>query len=204
MRFGDLSVAGDAGPGAIVQTRRWQDRKGRTSHTLTVRSDFDLEAQIKADGATWIDRQLLANKAKELGGGFGNQVRDAMEERVNHLAGEGLAKRQGKRVTFAKNLIATLRNRELKNTAARIEQETGIRHWPSAAGDYLTGTYTKRLQLASGRFAMIESISEGGKSFELVPWRPSLEKQLHKPVQGQMMAGGRVNWSIGRQKGLSR
>jgi len=127
-----------------------------------------------------------------------------MEKRIDHLAREGLAKRQGGRAIFAKNLISTLRNRELKNTAAQIEQETGVRHLPSAAGDYLTGTYTKRLQLASGRFAMIESISEGGKSFELVPWRPALEKQLHKPVQGQMMAGGRVDWNLGRQKGLSR
>ena len=204
LRFGDLSVTSDAKPGAIVETRRWQDSKGRTSQALAVRSDYDLEAQVTADGTTWIDRQLLASKAKELGGGFGNQVRDAMEERVNHLAKEGLVKRQGGRIIFAKNLIATLRNRELKRTAAHIEQETGIRHLPSTAGDYLSGTYTKRLQLASGRFAMIESISEGGKSFELVPWRPALEKQLYKSVQGQMMAGGSVDWNLGRQKGLSR
>ena len=97
-----------------------------------------------------------------------------------------------------------MRNRELKNTAAHIEQETDMRHLPSAAGDYLSGTYAQRLQLASGRFAMIESISEGGKSFELVPWRPALEKQIHKAVQGQMMAGGRVDWNLSRQKGLSR
>ncbi|MEE9433722.1 MAG: DUF3363 domain-containing protein [Sphingorhabdus sp.] len=204
LRFGDISVTSDAGPGAIVESRQWTDARGRTSQALAVRSDFDLEAQIKAGGATWIDRQLLANKADGLGGGFGNKVRDAMEKRIDHLAGEGLAKRQGRRVTFARNLIATLRNREFKNIAARIEQETGIRHLPSAAGDYLTGTYTKRLQLASGRFAMIESISEGGKSFELVPWRPALEEQLHKSVQGLMMAGGRVDWNLGRQKGLSR
>ena len=103
LRFGDISVASDAGPGAIVETRQWADAKGRTSQALAVRSDFDLEAQIKADGATWIDRQLLANKANELGGGFGNQVRDAMEERIDHLAREGLAKRQGGRVMFAKS-----------------------------------------------------------------------------------------------------
>jgi len=69
-----LSVASDAKRGAIVETRQWQDSKGRTSQTLAVRSDFDLEAQIKADGSTWLDRRLLANKAKELGGGFGNQA----------------------------------------------------------------------------------------------------------------------------------
>lgn len=204
LRFGDLSVTGDAKPGAIVEIRQWQDAKGRTSQALAVRSDFDLQAQIRADGATWIDRQLLAGKSDELGGGFGDRVRDAMDKRVNHLVEKGLAKRLGKRIMFAKNLIATLRQKELAEVTEQISRDTGLMHRPSANGGSLTGTYRKRLHLASGRFAMIENINGGGKSFELVPWRPALDRQLGKHLTGQFLQSGHVDWKLGRHKCLSR
>ncbi|MEH6755883.1 MAG: DUF3363 domain-containing protein [Parasphingorhabdus sp.] len=204
LRFGNVEVTGDAAPGAIVELRNWKDGQGRRARTLAVRSDFDLTSQVTADGATWIDRQLVAKSQDDLGGGFGKEVASAMERRVEFLTEQGLAKKQGGRVVFARNLIVTLRKREIEKIASKIERETRIAHRPTKQGEYLSGTYSKRLQLASGRFAMVESISEGGKSFELVPWRPALEKQLGKPVQGQMMPGGRVDWSVGRQRGLSR
>lgn len=204
LRFGNLEVTGDAAPGAIVELRNWKNGQGRKARTLAVRSDFDLASQVSADGATWIDRQLVGKSQDNLGGGFGKEVAKAMERRVNFLTEQGLAKRPGGKVIFARNLIATLRDRELGKAASKIERETGIAHRPTKQGEYLSGTYSKRLQLASGRFAMIESVSEGGRSFELVPWRPALERQLGKPVQGQMMPGGRVDWSVGRQKGLGR
>ncbi|MEH6758912.1 MAG: DUF3363 domain-containing protein [Parasphingorhabdus sp.] len=204
LRFGNLEVTGDAASGAMVELRNWKDGQGRRARTLAVRSDFDLASQVTADGATWIDRQLVGKSQDNLGGGFGREVAGAMERRVEFLTEQGLAQKHGGRITLARNLIATLRDRELGKTASKIEQETGSKYRPTKQGEYLSGKYSKRLQLASGRFAMIESVSEGGKSFELVPWRPALEKQLGKPVQGQMMPGGRVDWSAGRQKGLGR
>lgn len=204
LRFGNVEVTGDAVPGAVVELRNWKDGQGRRARTLAVRSDFDLASQVTADGATWIDRQLVAKSQDKLGGGFGKEVAGAMQRRIDFLSEQGLAKRQGGKVMFARNLITTLRSRELDKAASKIEQETGIAYRPTKQGEYLSGKYSKRLQLASGRFAMIESVSEGGKSFELVPWRPALERQLGKPVQGQMMPGGRVDWSVGRQKGLGR
>ena len=57
--------------------------RGRSRVALAVRSDLGIEAQVKASGATWIDRQLVARDPAPLGsGGFGAEVRAAMESRA--------------------------------------------------------------------------------------------------------------------------
>ena len=42
------------------------------------------------------------------------------------------------------------------------------------------------MTLASGRFAMIDD----GLGFQLVPWRPALEKEFGREVRGVMAPGG--------------
>ena len=61
--FSDLEFTGDAQPGAIVEARAYDDLKGRKRLTLATRSDFTLQQQITAPGATWLDRQLLARES---------------------------------------------------------------------------------------------------------------------------------------------
>ena len=153
---------------------------------------------MTASGATWLDRQLLAHEPAVSGGGFGAQVGDAMERRVDHLVDEGLARRQGQRIVFARDLLDTLRRRELAEAASKLSDETGLAHHPSAEGEHVSGVYRQRLTLASGRFAMIDD----GLGFQLVPWRPALEHQLGRQVGGVMMPDGRVDWSFGRERGL--
>ena len=58
--FSDLEMTGDAKPGAIVESRAYDDAAGRKRLSLATRSDLAIEAQISAAGATWLDRQLLA------------------------------------------------------------------------------------------------------------------------------------------------
>ena len=55
--------------------------QGRQRVALAVRSDMDLDAQVRAPGATWLDRCNLASDGRDLGGGFGTEVRAAMEAR---------------------------------------------------------------------------------------------------------------------------
>ncbi|MFA7587546.1 MAG: DUF3363 domain-containing protein, partial [Novosphingobium sp.] len=43
---------------------------------------------------------------------------------------------------------------------------------------------------------------DNGLGFQLVPWRPALEQHLGRHVSGTMAAGGGVDWSFGRQRGL--
>ncbi len=162
------------------------------------RSDLPLEAQVAAQGATWIDRQLLAREPATSGAGFGAEVRDAMAQRVEHLASEGLARRQGQRVVFARDLLDTLRRRELESAASKLSSETGLRHQPSLEGEHVSGVYRQRVALASGRFAMIDD----GLGFQLVPGRPALEQHLGRHVSGVVTPGGGIDWSFGRKRGL--
>jgi len=199
LQFADLEFAGDAAPGAIVEARAYEDAQGRKRLSLATRSDLTLQQQISAPGATWLDRQLLAREPAMTGsGGFGTEVRDAMDRRAEHLAGAGFARRQGQRVLFARNLLDTLRRRELGAAAGKIAAETGLTNQPSATGEHVAGIYRQRVILSSGRFAMIDD----GLGFQLVPWRPALEQQLGRQVSGVMLPSGGVDWSFGRKRGL--
>jgi hypothetical protein len=122
-----------------------------------------------------------------------------MDRRVDHLVREGLARRQGQRVVFARDLLNTLRQRELDEVLARVAAETGLAHRPSAEGEHVAGIYRQRVSLSSGRFAMIDD----GLGFQLVPWRPALERHLGRQVTGAVSPGGIVDWSFGPKRGLS-
>jgi type IV secretory pathway VirD2 relaxase len=199
IKLPDLDSAGDGPVGSIVELRRFEDANGRNRVALAVRSDLDLNAQVKASGATWIDRQLVARDPAPLGsGGFGAEVRVAMESRTEHLIGQGLARRQGQQIIYARNLLDTLRRRELDAIGEKLTAEMGMPFRKSASGEYVTGLYRQRIMLASGRFAMIDN----GLGFQLVPWSPSLERNLGKHVSGVARADGGIDWNFGRQRGL--
>jgi hypothetical protein len=110
-----------------------------------------------------------------------------------------MARRQGTRIILARDLIATLRDRELANAASTIAHRTGLDHAPGDEGDRVKGIYRERLKLASGRFAMIEH----AHGFELVPWKPSLDRHLSEQVSGTIKGGGGIEWSLGRSRGLT-
>jgi type IV secretory pathway VirD2 relaxase len=200
LRFRDLDATGDAAPGAVVELRNFTDAKGRQRSALAVRSDLSVEAQVTAQGATWLDCRLLNQAPSSLGGdGFGGEVRAALAARADHLVSEGLARRQGQRVIFARNLIETLRERELGATAARITAETGKVWRPVQAGDAVAGAFTRRLDLASGRFAMIDD----GLGFQLVPWKASLERLRSLTIAGAIAPDGGLDPSPARKRGLA-
>jgi len=196
--FSDLEMTGDAKPGAIVESRAYDDDAGRKRLSLATRSDLAIEAQISAAGATWLDRQLLAKESALSSGGFGAELRQAMDRRIDHLVEQDWARRQGQRVIFARDLLNTLRRCELDEAAARLSAETGLAHHPSAEGEHVSGVYRRRVTLASGRFAMMDD----GMGFQLVPWRPALEQRLGHSVTGVMASGGNVHWNFGRKRGI--
>lgn len=199
IRLADLDAAGDGASGSIVELRKFDDARGQRRAALAVRSDLTIEGQVNAQGATWLDRQLIGRDPAALGkGGFGAEVQAAMAARTEHLIGEGLAERQGRRIVFARNLLSTLRRRELDALGANLAGETGKTFNQRAAGEYVSGTYRQRFALASGRFAMIDD----GMGFQLVPWSPSLEKRLGRQVSGVVRPDGSVDWSFTRKRGL--
>ncbi len=199
IRLPHLDAAGDSAPGSIVELRTFEDARGERRVALAVRSDLDLQHQVNASGATWLDRQSIAREPVAMSeGGFGAKVRHAMRQRAEHLVHEGLAEQQGRRVIFSRNLIETLRRREVDAVADRLAKETGQSFKAAGNGEYIAGTYRQRMALASGRFAMIDD----GLGFQLVPWSPSLENQLGKHVSGVARGDGGVDWSFGRKRDL--
>jgi hypothetical protein len=166
--------------------------------SLATRSDLTIEAQISAPGATWLDRQLLAKQSALSSSGFGAEVREAMDQRVDHLIERDLARRQGQRVIFARDLLKTLRRRELDEAVSKLSIDTGLAHRPSTEGEHVSGIYRQRVTLASGRFAMIDD----GLGFQLVPWRPVLEQKLGQQVSGTLTPGAGIDWSFQGKRGL--
>ena len=198
-RFDDLIQTGDTPVGGLVEVRSRAMEDGMVRLELIHRSDLDLAGQVKASGATWLDRQMVARDPQTLAqAGFGLEARAALDQRRAHLEALGLASRQSGALTPARNLIATLRGQEMARVAANIRAETGATFVETGKGDMVSGLYSRRLDLVSGRFAMIED----GLGFQLVPWTRSLDAQLGREVRGMMSPSGGVDWSLGKKRGL--
>jgi len=58
-------------------------------------------------------------------------------------------------------------------------------------------TLKRRMNLVSGRFALIERSHE----FTLVPWRDELERHVGKQLSGLMREDRPISWTIGRGRG---
>jgi len=199
VRLPDLSATGDAPVGGIVELRSYTDRTGRSAEVLAVRSDLALGAQVNAEGATWLDRQLIAREPSQVAdAGFGREVKEALSARAERLNSQGLARRHGTRLLFVRDLLATLHERELRSVMSKLESETGLSARPASVGGMATGTFRRRIDLASGRFAMLE----GSLGFQLVPWTPSLDRHLGREVTGIARQGGSIKWTLGRKRGL--
>jgi type IV secretory pathway VirD2 relaxase len=201
VRFKGLDALEHAAPeGGIVELRRFGAAQDRAPTLLLVsRSDSDLASQVEAPGATWLDHRLVSNDdASFAHGGFGAEARTAVNARIERLIDEGLARRQGQRVIFARNLLDTLRRRELDAVGTRLAAELNRPYRPAESGDQIGGVYQRRLSLSSGRFAMLDD----GLGFSLVPWSPSLERQPGRHVGGIARSDGGIDWTFGRNRGL--
>ncbi|MBL28268.1 MAG: conjugal transfer protein TraI [Rhodospirillaceae bacterium] len=159
-------------------------------------SALSLDKQIAADGATWLDRELVADAPEPVRDvGFGREVRQALARRRQWLIEQKLARQEQDRIVYRANVLGLLRRRELARVAGQLSGELGLQYAESQPGGRVQGIYRRRIDLASGRFALIEKSRE----FTLVPWRPVLERNLGKHVSG-VARGDTVSWSLGRKR----
>ncbi|MFC3677104.1 relaxase/mobilization nuclease domain-containing protein [Ferrovibrio xuzhouensis] len=201
VRFRGIEAFEHAPPlGGIVEVRRFGGPEDqRPTLVLATRSDLDLRAQVTAPGATWLDHRLVEREQMPLSfAGFGREARDAMHARAEHLADEGLARRQGQRIILQRDLLSTLRRRELDAVGEKLSAQTGLPHVKAATGEHVSGTYRQHLTLSSGRFAMIDN----GLGFQLMPWSREIERKLGQHVAGVARDGGGIEWSLGRKRDL--
>jgi hypothetical protein len=164
--------------------------------SIELRLHLSIEQQVRAQGATWLDHQLVGEARNLSAQGFGAQVKSALQDRMAFLVEQGLAERRGARVVLARNLLATLRDRELAAVGKSLQDETGLGFRPLHDGARVSGLYRRSLQLVSGRFAMLDD----GMGFSLVPWRPVVEQRLGQPISA-IVRGSSVTWELGRQRG---
>ncbi|PVM84452.1 conjugal transfer protein TraI [Caulobacter radicis] len=157
-------------------------------------STLPLDRQVGALGATWLDRELIAEAPEPLrDAGFGREVRQALAQRRQWLIDQGLAQQTQGQMIYRAGLLSGLQRRELIVAAEGLAQDTGLTFSETRPGQRIEGVYRRAVELASGRLAMIER----SRDFTLVPWRPALEGQEGRAVSGVLREAG-VSWTIGR------
>jgi hypothetical protein len=122
--------------------------------------------------------------------GVGQKVRDAPTARAEHLAREGLVRRQGPS-------IVPLRRRELDAVGA-LSNEIRMPYSPPAASELVAGTFRRCFTLSSGRFAMIDNAWALPSCY----WTPALDRYVGRHVAGVARESGGIEWSFGRKRGL--
>ena len=143
------------------------------------------------------DRQLVARDPVDLGGGFGLEVRRTMggPRQPSDSGWHGAARNE--RILFSRNLIGTLRQRELDALGDTLAAETGICH---------------------SRNLLKVNLSPARTAGAVRVWplrhdrrRPRLQAGAMDPVDRETYraayfrvarADGGVDWSFGRKRGL--
>ncbi|GBQ28250.1 hypothetical protein AA12717_2905 [Gluconacetobacter sacchari DSM 12717] len=167
--------------------------------SVRVLSILDLDAQVTADGATWLDRGLVAcGTSGVVDSGFGHEVIAARQRRQERLVERGDAWHgPDGDIRYRKGLLATLERRELERVGGEMAatRETSFR--ALAEGETMRGTLREKVRLASGTYALVENAQE----FVLVPWKPVIDQRIGQEISGVMRAGT-MDWQLGRQRGL--
>ncbi|WP_042062605.1 DUF3363 domain-containing protein, partial [Acidomonas methanolica] len=74
--------------------------------------------------------------------------------------------------------LATLEGREVERVGQAMAEKRGKLWRPLDRFETIQGTMKGPIDLASGRFAVLES----GHEFSLVPWRPEIGRQRQKEM----------------------
>ena len=163
-------------------------------------SAIGLDRQIASDGATWLDRQIIAEDRSEIrDSGFGREVNKAISRRARRLVEMGLATAKDGNVRVPVDTVATLERQEVDRVGHQMARERGLTYVPANASEYVSGRLAGVASLVSGRFAMIEN----GLGFQLVPWQPILERRIGQHITGLQRDDGGIEWTLGRNRGLS-
>ena len=167
---------------------------------LRILSYLGLSNLTEAEGATWLDKELLSQKPEWLvEQGFGTNVKSALLKRRQWLVSEELGA-FGAELEFraVPGLLAQLQERNLSQASNTLSQELGLKPMRLVADEQISGIYLRPVTLSSGKFAIIQK----SKEFTLVPWQAEMEKNRDKMVSGTVKANG-ISWEWDfKRKGL--
>jgi hypothetical protein len=185
-------------PGDIAERGMAYDAPSRPKDFgIRTLSTLDLDLQVGSDGATWLDRELVAKDHLPLAGtGFGQEVNAALDRRAARLVEMGHASVKDGFISIPRRTVAALERQEIDRVGKEMAAEQGLTYSPSGPGEYVSGRLAGVANLASGRFAMIED----GLGFQLVPWQPVLEKRLNQYISGVRRDDGGIEWEFSRKR----
>jgi type IV secretory pathway VirD2 relaxase len=172
-------------------------RRGRV--TLRLLSNLDLESQIDANGATWLDRELASpSRAPLVQAGFGAEVSGAMQRRKEALVDKGHAWRTPEGgVRAPKDLVARLERGEVESAGQSLSANKRMPFRLKGDGERVSGIFTGTTNLVSGKYAIVENAYE----FTLVPWRPVMDDRLGRQISGVVRDAG-ISWDFTRTRGI--
>jgi len=185
-------------PADLPERARQHDAQRLAGGSVTLQSHLPIERQTRALGATWLDQQLIGGATGVVDKGFGGEVRKALRQRSDFLVEQGLAERRRSRVVLVRNLLGTLRQRDLEVAARGLADETRLTYRPARDGERVSGVYHRNVLLASGRFAMLND----GVGFTLVPWRSVIEHRLGKQMS-VVVSGSSTTWQLDKHRVIS-
>jgi type IV secretory pathway VirD2 relaxase len=166
---------------------------------LRILSYINLEKLIEAEGATWLDKELLSRKREPITDqGFGVNTRDALARRRQWLVSKSLGDITTEGAFQpAPDMLNQLRQRDIRQASAALSKDLGLSFAEPVEGERITGTYTRGVDLASGRFAIIAKSNE----FVLVPWQREFEKMRGTSLSGYRTSGG-FEWDVSKPRRL--
>ncbi|MGD2134466.1 MAG: DUF3363 domain-containing protein, partial [Maricaulaceae bacterium] len=174
-------------------------RAARAPVRVAILSALTLEAQTQSPGATWLDERLASGGERPLRAGFGREVEKALAARRVMLVERGLLEDDMPWRRLDAAALAHLRRRELADAGRKFSHTLGKDYVPAPDSGRVDGTFTRTALLANGKFAVIER----ARDFSLVPWREDLERARGRLISARLLPGGGIEWTLGRQRGLS-
>ena len=188
--------------GMIVAIENIASDSGEKQRTrLRVLSYLNLEKLVEAEGATWLDKEMLGKSQEKLNPtSFGSEIVAAFAKRRQWLVTRGLGA-VGTTGTFRPQprMLDQLRQRDLQQASQVLSKELGLANTQLGEGDRIYGTFSRSVNLASGKYAVIQK----SKEFILVPWRPEMEQYRGKALSGTTSSQGiNWDWNVKRGQGL--
>ncbi|HYD26492.1 DUF3363 domain-containing protein [Brevundimonas sp.] len=166
---------------------------GATELGVRVRDPRPLEAQVRAQAFTWLDRNLRGQVDIPSGGPLAEEARIRLQERAGVLRAWGVG--SGEPLRLGKADETALRAMEVKSAFERL----GANGKPvdlARAGQSFSGVYMEKVHVAGMPYAVVE----GRHGITLAPWRAALEACRGQAMTG-VLQGGSVDFRFGQQLG---
>lgn len=163
-----------------VKSESDQERRTR----IRMLSYLPLEQLINANGATWLDKQIVsARREYAKSENFGAEFERGLARRRQWLISQGLgAVLENGVFQPAPNLLLTLRDQEFRRVSIALSKKLSLSFRELVDDEHISAVYREDIKLTSGRFAILEK----GSEFSLVPWRLRFEKAKGKPIAGTL------------------